>query len=164
MPDVRERPRIWPDIAKDMVLASVDKGPGKGTRTTLAEVSAEYGLDDGDLRFLMGNEAFRGLVRAQFRRVRSLGDKAVFQFKTEEMAMRLAEVLFQRLISEAAPIGEVRAGLELFTRASGLDRVPEAARAQGPAAGGVNIQINLPDLEGGRLGHVRGLPDAAGPG
>ncbi|MDR1308288.1 MAG: hypothetical protein LBL95_00015 [Deltaproteobacteria bacterium] len=159
----RGQPRIWPDIAKDIVLATIDRS--LTGRFSYGDVAARYGLSADDLRFLAASPAFQGLVRAERRRADELGDRAAFTFKAEEMVRSLAENLYGRLMSDEAPppLGELRLGFETLSRAAGLDQPAGGGKGREGAGGasGVNIQINIPELPNGKLGHLRVAADGS---
>jgi hypothetical protein len=153
--------RLWPDIAKDIVLATLSGGGGLSQSVSYDDVISHYGLSVEDIRFLTRNEAFRKLVKAERARADALGDKASYVFKAEQMAVALGELLFRRLTdpNEDVSLFELRMGYESMARAAGLDQLPDV-RVSGKgqatnAVGGVNIQINIPELPNGKLAHVR---------
>jgi hypothetical protein len=150
---IQRRKLEWPDIAKDMVIATMFKG--ESDKNPYREVIEGYKLTPSDLAFLKKSPVFKNLLRAELRRAEDLGDKASYIFKAELMTAKLADTLFERLLDSETPINELRLGYEAIAKASGLYELPQPKMVGAPGQSGVNIQINIPELPGGKLSHVK---------
>jgi hypothetical protein len=150
----------WPDIASDMAIVELDHreiaDDGQEVGLTWDELKEYYNLSDDDLQVLNSNELFRGMVLAEKKRVQGLGETTGHVFRGEAIMRQVSALLLQRLHDDdpSLKISELLECWKVFARSIGLDAPAELARL-GREGAQVAVQINIPDLGGDKLSHLR---------
>jgi hypothetical protein len=159
---LREIRHFWPSIARDLVQLTLPQhhlDPKRAVVVTYYDIMRQYGLSVDEMQALADNPTFQALVKAEKTKAASLGTQASQVFRAEAMATRLAEELFARLIDESgdACIADLLKGYEIFAKSAGLTGGGHGAAENKPT---VAIQINIPELAGDKLAHLRKRIDA----
>jgi hypothetical protein len=135
-------------------IAQADLGVDT-TNITRALVCNHYHLDPLTLPTIEQQDDFQEVYKAEVQRLTQMGRKATFIAKNEHMALATAEELFYRITTDpSVSAGELRLAYEAFAKYAGYEPL-ETKESKGGNSG-VNIQINIPDLPGGRLNHLKG--------
>jgi hypothetical protein len=143
-----------PDLARDLVY--MDLRQTNARKVTLDSILDAHDVTTGQVAELLGDGRFKKLLTEEQARARTLGARAGFVFRLEDILTLLAETLSARLNSPDEALSDVISGFKALARAAGLEALPETKAA---VSSNVNVQINIPRLVNPKLRHLEDSSD-----
>jgi hypothetical protein len=119
-------------------------------RNSIKDVLRDYRLTVDSLASMLETPRFRAMLEAESARADSLGHRAGYVFRAEDMLSELAERMYQMAMApDAEPQDVIRAFGAMLQSIGGVESGRQ--RDGGPVT---NIQINIPPLDNPKLRHL----------
>lgn len=153
LPDIQNKididARLMGDIARDIILASI---PSEGICLKYDDICQTYGMSLQDMERLLRLPAFNKLLQKEKEKLDSLGPNGGQKYKAEIMSSIIGERILKRMLEDGEETDKMLTFYKTLLQVSGLLDKPEKDKET--ARSNVAIQINIPQLQNGKLDHL----------